>query len=420
MYDSFGAQGVDSAVRKIAAPRRVLDVRVGATVVLLGLTSLFTDVSTEMVSSVLPLYLFVHLGFTPLHFGVFDGLYQGATALVRIAGGVVADRGQRHKEVAAVGYALSAACKLGLWAVGAIWLPTLGLLFLDRTGKGIRTAPRDALISLSSSPRRLAESFGVHRALDTAGALLGPVVAFALLALVPGGYDVVFVVSFCLAVVGLGILVFFVSNVARPMERGVAVSARAAVALLRQPGIRGIAAAGAMLGVVTVSDSLVFLTLQRRALMDPRYFPLLFVGTTLVYLLLAVPAGRLADRVGRVRVFLVGHVLLGGVYVLLLRAEVGTSELLGCLALLGAYYASTDGVLMAIASSRLPAGLLTSGLAVLTTITALGRLVGATAYGAAWTWWDSQTAVLVFLLALLAAIAGARLALGRSLQVAAS
>jgi MFS family permease len=408
VYGSFGTQSL-SAV----AWRRLLDLRVSHTVVLLGLTSLFTDISSEMVSAVLPLYLVLHLGFTPLHFGLVDGLYHGVTALVRVAGGLIADRGRRYKEVAGFGYALSAASKLGLWSAGAAWLPTLGFLFLDRTGKGIRTAPRDALISLSSPRARLGEAFGVHRALDTAGALFGPVVAFALLGLVPGAYDVVFIVSFCVAVVGLGVLLFFVSNA--PAEpSGAVVSLRATGLLLRGPDFRGVVVAGALLSVATVSDAFVYLTFQRQALMDARYFPLLFVGTAAIYLLLAVPAGRLADRAGRRLLFLAGHVLLGGVYVLLLRSKLGAVELIACLVLLGAYYASTDGVLMAIASSRLPAGLLTSGLAVVTTVTALGRLLASTAYGALWTLWGAEATLMVFLLGLLTAVAGAGLALSRT------
>jgi MFS family permease len=414
MYESFGTQSPNAVARQLAIARRLLTVRVSSTVVLLGLTSLLTDISSEMVSAVLPLYLVFHLGFTPLSFGLVDGLYQGVTALVRVAGGLMADRRQRYKEVAGFGYALSAACKLGLWSVGTAWLPTLGFLFLDRTGKGVRTAPRDALISLSSQPTRLGEAFGVHRALDTAGAMLGPVVAFALLGLVPGAYDVIFVLSFCIALIGLGILVFFVSNVpVRDASVAQTVSLLEAFGLLGRPGVRGVVLGGGLLSVVTVSDSFIYLTFQRRALMEPQYFPLLFVGTAAVYLLLAIPAGRLADRLGRRLLFVVGHLLLAAVYVVLLYGQPGAAALIACLSLLGAYYASTDGVLMAIASSRLPPGLLTSGLAVLTTVTALGRLLASTAFGALWMWWGTEITLAVFLLALLLTIPAAAFALGR-------
>ena len=126
--------------------------RVSRTVVLLGLVSLLTDISAEMVSTILPLYLVYTLGFTPLQYGVVDGVYQGASALVRLVSGFTADRTRRHKEVATVGYGLSAVCKLGLVVAGGAFSAIGALVLLDRTGKGIRTAPRDAMISLSSSP----------------------------------------------------------------------------------------------------------------------------------------------------------------------------------------------------------------------------------------------------------------------------
>src|SRR5207248_2439548 len=102
--------------------------------------------------TVLPLYFVMYLHLSPFQFGVVDGIYKGASALVRLLSGFVADRWRRYKEVAALGYALSAASRLGLLLVGAAPGPLVGMVLADRTGKGIRTAPRDALISLSSSP----------------------------------------------------------------------------------------------------------------------------------------------------------------------------------------------------------------------------------------------------------------------------
>src|SRR5215218_9151395 len=110
--------------------------RVSRTVIFLGLTSLFTDISSEMVSAILPLYLVFGLGLTPLTFGIIDGLYQGAAALVQVASALVADRWQRHKEVATTGYALSAICKLAFLAVGSAWTALGAVVLLERTGKG--------------------------------------------------------------------------------------------------------------------------------------------------------------------------------------------------------------------------------------------------------------------------------------------
>ncbi len=113
-------------------------------VVMLGLTSLVTDISSEMVAAVLPLYLTVHLGFTALQFGATDGLLQLATAITALVGALAADRWRRYREVAGVGYAASAASRLGVLAASG-WLPLLGWLSADRVGKGMRTGPRDAL-----------------------------------------------------------------------------------------------------------------------------------------------------------------------------------------------------------------------------------------------------------------------------------
>jgi MFS family permease len=367
-------------------------------------TSFFTDISSEMVNAILPLYLMLTLGFTPLQFGLFDGAYQGMTGLLRIAGGVVADRRRRYKEVAGLGYGLSAACKLGLLASGG-WGVTTAVLFADRTGKGIRTAPRDALISLSSRKDRLAESFGVHRALDTAGALLGPVVAFVLLGVAPRAYDAVFVASFCVALVGLGVLFCFVHNRAPAVAAGTArPSWRAAAGLLRVPKFRRLVVAGGLLSLVTISDAFIYLVLQRRTGMPSRPFPLLFVGTALAYLTLAVPLGRLADRVGRAAVFVAGHVVLGGTYLVLQVAGAGVPTVLLLLGLLGTYYASTDGVLMALTSTALPAELRSSGLALLTTVIAMARFAAALVFGLMWTWRGPDGAVAVFLVGLVVAV----------------
>src|SRR5262245_16294434 len=161
--------------------RRRVTTRVSRTVLLLGVTSMLTDISSEMVTAILPIYLVYTLGMTPLQFGVVDGIQQGAAALVRIGGGVAADRLGKYKEVAAVGYGLSAVSRLLLLIVGRSWSLIGATIFLDRTGKGIRTAPRDALISLSTPDEDLGTAFGVHRAMDTAGAMIGPLIAFCVL-----------------------------------------------------------------------------------------------------------------------------------------------------------------------------------------------------------------------------------------------
>jgi len=389
--------------------------RVSRNVVLLGLTSLFTDISSEMVATILPLYLVFGLGMSPLQFGVVDGLYQGVAALVRVVSGVAADRWRRYKEIAALGYGLSAVCKLGFLAVGGTVTAISSVVVLDRTGKGIRTAPRDALISLSSTPAKLATSFGVHRALDTAGAMLGPLVAFCLLLLSPRGFDAVFVVSFFVALIGLALLVLFVEN--RPPSDdagGPRPSVRSAARLLRSPRFRPLVLVGGVLALFTVSDGFLYLGLQRHLDFDERFLPLLYMATALVYMVLAIPVGRLADRVGRGRVFLGGYMLLLLVYGSLLAPPLGTPSLVVYVLLFGAYYAATDGVLMALASSVLPESHRGSGLALLVTATSLARLVAAVVFGGLWTWLGLDAAIVAFAAGLLLVAPVAAIALART------
>ena len=382
--------------------RRLRWPMVSSSVVLLGLNSFFTDISSEMVATILPLYLLFSLHLAPVQLGIIDGLYQGGSVLVRVGSGLVADRWRRPKEVAAVGYGLSAATKLGLVAIQGPWLALTGLIMIDRIGKGIRTAPRNSIISLSSPPDRLGTAFGVHRALDTAGAMLGPLVAFGLLILLPDAFDAVFVVSFFFAILGLGLLVLFVRNPpgqTAGAARGVSV--RAAVGLLRAPDFRMVVVLGSLLAVATVSDSFIYLALQNQLQFNLGYFPLLFVATALVYMVLALPLGRLADRVGRGTVFLAGYVLLALTYVSLLL-PLGAAQVPVVILLLGTYYAMTDGVLMALASGLIPPAMRASGLGLLASATGLGRLVASVAFGVVWSVFGIQVAIACFLAVLVA------------------
>ena len=372
-------------------------------VVLLGLTSMFTDVSSEMVNAVLPIYLVATLGLAPFAFGLIDGIYQGGSVLVRPISGFLADRTRSPKLVATTGYTLSALTRpFFLVAQGATAIT--GLIIADRIGKGIRTAPRDALISLSSAPADLGLAFGVHRALDTLGAMVGPLLAFVILLAIPNAFDVVFVVSFSVAVLGVAVIGLFVRDIPRDgaaSEDRATVTLRQALALLTRPEFRQLILVGSGLALLTISDAFVYLILQRRFDFGIQLFPLLFVGTAFAYMLLAVPFGRLADRYGRGRVFVAGYGVLALVYASLLVPVLGPAQVVVSVVLLGAYYAMTDGVLAALASAILPADVRGTGLGVLASATNLMRLFASVLFGLAWTLWDVSGAVTVFLAGLL-------------------
>ncbi|MDJ0379913.1 MFS transporter [Streptomyces sp. G-G2] len=374
----------------------------GPTVFALGTVSLITDVSSEMVTAVLPLYLVAGLGLTPLGFGLLDGVYNGVSALVRLTGGHLGDRSGRHKLLAGLGYGLSALCKPLLLL--AHTLPAIGaVLALDRTGKGLRTAPRDAMISLASSPETRGRAFGAHRAMDTAGALIGPVLAFLILRGAADGYDAVFTVSSCVAALGVLVLVLFVPRhtpagrrapAAEPGSVAARVPLRASVGLLRRPGLRRISVCALLLGLCTVSDAFVFLLLQHATGIADRWFALLPLGTAAAFFLLALPLGRLADLIGRRRVFLGGHLALLLAYGLLLTGDVLPGMPYAVLLLHGAFYAATDGVLMAAAADTVPEEHRGAGLALVQTGQALSRFVCSIGFGAAWTAWGARPALI--------------------------
>ncbi|MFJ3718553.1 MFS transporter [Streptomyces sp. NPDC090057] len=416
--------------------------RVAPVVLVLGTVSLITDISSEMVTAVLPLYLVSQLGFSPLGFGTLDGVYNGVSALVQLTGGHLADRVRNHKLMAGLGYGLSALCKPLLLLAGSIG--ALGtVLALERTGKGLRTAPRDAMISLSTPAANQGRAFGVHRAMDTTGAMLGPLAAFLILRAAADGYDAVFGVSACVAVLGVLVLVLFVpgrrretpteavggpgdagepsapdgpggpGGTNRPDPRGgrPPVRVREALALLRLPRLRALAGCAALLGLTTVSDAFVYLLLQRRAGIGEQWFTLLPLGTAAVFLLLAVPAGALADRIGRRTVFLAGHVGLLAAYALLLWAPATPVLAPAVLALHGMFYAATDGVLPAALAGVVPEELRASGLAIVGTSQALARFCCSLAFGAAWTVWGDGPALAGSAVGLLACAAVAGLVL---------
>lgn len=375
---------------------------VAANVVALGAVSLITDVSAEMVTAILPLYLVVGLQFSPAAYGAIDGLYTGATVLLRLVGGYAADLVDRRKPVALLGYGASAVAKLGLLVAGSG--AGIGLaLTVDRAGKGLRTAPRDALITMCTPPDRLGRAFGVHRTMDAAGAFAGPLVALAVLAAAPGSYDSVIMTSFCVALLGVMVLVLFVRDTPGPRPRREALRWRE---LSRGPAVRRLVPVSFLLGLATIGDGFTYLLVAERADLALGWFPLLAVATSGVYLLLATPIGMLADRAGRLPVVLGGYLTLTATYLLLGLASGGLWLVGGVVVLHGTFYAATDGGLMALAGPLLPAGLRATGIALVQSGQALAYLFSSVLFGVAWQVWGTRPALLAAAVVSVVALAG--------------
>lgn len=375
--------------------------RVPGVVVTLGVVSMLTDISSEAVAAILPLYLTAVVGMGAIGYGVIDGLHQGVSALVRVAGGWAADTSDHPKWIAVVGYGLSAFARLGLmFAAGAGAIAAV--VTADRIGKGVRTAPRDVMIATAASTEDLGRAFGVHRALDTVGAAVGPLMAFVVLWLVPDGYLTVMGLSLGFAVVGVALLGLLVPDVRPRMTSATPEPMR--FADLRDPRLVRLLAVAAGLGVLTVGDGFIYLALLDRAEFAAAWFPLLVVGTNVVFLGLAVPLGRLADRIGRARMLGLGHLALVAAYASAASPGKGWIGTVAALVFLGCFYAATDGVLAAVASRAVPAASRASGIAAAQTATALARLMASMGFGLLWYLLGPQTALLVVGAALLAVV----------------
>jgi MFS family permease len=357
---------------------------------MLGVVSLVTDISSESVAAILPLYLTASLGLSAMSYGFIDALYQGVSALVRIGGGWAADRGGHPKWVALLGYGLSAVARFfllfstGLAAISAV-------ISADRIGKGVRTAPRDAMISAASPPESLGLAFGVHRALDTTGAAIGPLMAFAVLWWIPDGYLTVMVISLGFAVLGVALLGLLVPDrvAAEPKSPRPSMHWRD----VASPGLVRLLVVAGVLGLLTVGDGFIYLALLDRGGFAAHWFPLLYVGTNIAYLSLAIPIGRLADRVGRAKVLIWGHgALLASYTTVAVSWNIAASTVLALL-LLGTFYAATDGVIAALAGRLVPTTVRASGIASAQTVVALARMASSAGFGVLWFLFGPQAAL---------------------------
>lgn len=359
--------------------------KVAPVVISLGFVSLLTDISSESVSAILPLYLTSVIGLSTVAYGFLDGLYQGVSALVRIAGGWAADRGDHPKWVAFIGYGLSLIARVGLLFAGG-FVAITAVISADRIGKGIRTAPRDAMIAASTPSAHLGRAFGVHRSLDTVGAAVGPLLAFAVLWVIPDGYTTVMVLSLAFALLGVALLGLLVPDV-RPRAERPATSVDQRPFRWREladPRLTRLLVVAGVLGLFTIGDGFIYLALLDRGGFASTWFPMLYVGTNIAYLCLAIPIGRIADRVGRARVLIVGHTALLLTYASAALPVAGAGVAIVSVLLLGTFYASTDGVIAAVAGRLVKPDLRASGIAAAQTVVALARLAASTGFGLLW------------------------------------
>jgi MFS family permease len=327
----------------------------------LGLVSLLTDISSEMIFTLVPLFVTNVLGAGALAVGLIGGLSESFDAIFRIFSGRISDRLQKRKILAIIGYGLSAIAKPFMLLTSA-WGGVLGVRFGDRLGKGIRTSPRDALIADSVGVETMGKGFGIHRALDTTGAVLGLVIAAVIIYTIQGGgldltrdsYRWMVIVGVVPAFLAVLMLLIFVH------ERGLIRQD-----VLKAPLTSEVAKTGfsrrfkfflLVMGIFTLGNSSDFFVILRAQNLDVSVLniTLMLVLFNLTYALVAIPAGMLSDRLGRKRVIIVGWTIYGLVYLgFALSTSVWHIWLL--FACYGIYYGIVEGVAKAFVADLVPA-----------------------------------------------------------------
>jgi MFS family permease len=356
------------------------------TVVVLSLVSFLNDAASDMIAPLLPLFLTSTLGGGPAVVGLVEGVAEATASLLKLVSGRLADRGWSHKGLVVGGYGISNAARplIGL-ALGWGWV--LALRFLDRIGKGVRASPRDALIAAAAGRSRLGRAFGFHRALDNAGAMLGPLVAFGLLrAGLPLRH--VFLWSLVPGVLVIALLLKGLDDT--PVSSVAARAARLRWGDLDRR-LRGLVLAAGGIALASVPEVFLVLWASARGL-DLAGVSLMWAAANGVKALVAAPAGAASDRFGRLAVLAVGWLARFGLLVGMAVSHTGPSAIAAFFLAYAASMAATEGAERALIGDLASSGHKATAYGLYHMVVGLAALPGALWFGALWQWSGEATA----------------------------
>ena len=341
----------------------------------LGLVSFFADVSSEMLYPLIPIFLTTVLGAPVAVVGLIEGLAEGTASVLKSVSGWWSDRVRRRKPLIFGGYALSAVSK-PLLGIALGWPFALVARVLDRVGKGVRDAPRDSVLADSIDQRYRGKAFGWHRGMDSLGAVVGPLIALALLAALHGDIRSILLLAFVPGVAG-ALLVLLVRDKARVPRT----SEPPALRLL--PGaFRSYVAVWGLFALTNSSD--VFLILRARSLgFSTLTVVLAYTVYNLVYALASPVLGGLSDRVGRRRILRLGLLVFAAVYVGFAFARQGWMIWV-LFAVYGVYIAATDGVGKALAVDLVPDTVRGTAVGVFGTVSGVAAVLASIVAGLLW------------------------------------
>ena len=348
----------------------------------LGVVSLLMDTSSEMIHSLLPVFLTSNLGASALSVGIIEGMAEAIAALTKVFSGVLSDWAGRRKPLVLLGYGLAALTK-PVFALAPSLGWVVGARFADRLGKGLRGAPRDALVAELTPPALRGAAFGLRQSLDTVGAFAGPLIATLVMGLTADTYRVVFWIATVPAGLAVALLIGGVREPAAAPARTSAGRPSWADARRFPPAYWVVVGIATLMTLARFSEAFLLLRAQSVGL-DAALVPLVFVAMNLVYAASSYPVGRLSDRLGR------RGLLLGGFAVLILAdlvlAGAGSiAEVMAGVALWGLHMGMTQGLLATLVADTAPAAQRGTAFGVFNLATAAALLLASVIAGALWT-----------------------------------
>lgn len=347
----------------------------------IGLVSFFTDISTEMIYPLIPLYLVSAFGASPALVGIIEGVAESLASLLKVYSGYISDKFQRKKALALIGYSTGILYKLVLLFAGS-WAGVLCARAVDRFGKGVRTAPRDVLVSESAGENAMGKAFGLHKALDMAGSAIGILLTYFLLAGSDGNieYKKLFAVSVIPAFLGIGMFIFIREKRA---ERPAGSQLKLFGSFAGLDGRLKLYLLVVLLFTLGNSSN-AFLLLKAKAVgFDDRTVILLYFLCNITASVLSVPCGRLSDKIGRKSLLVSGYLVFSAVYFGFAFAF-NRPFMTGMFILYGVYTAMITGVERAFVAEISPEGLKGTMLGLQSTVAGIALLPASVITGILW------------------------------------
>lgn len=368
--------GKKSKVLKMEDRKR----KIQSTVFFLGLVSFFTDLSSQMIVPVLPLFLTSVLHVQIGTIGIIEGIAESTASVLKLFSGWLSDRMGRRKPLMVIGYGLSNLTK-PFFALSSSWGQILAVRFADRFGKGVRAAPRDALLADITTKEARGKAFGFRRSMDALGAALGPLVAFWILAVSQGSYQTVFWASAIPGFLAIVCLIFFVKEKVQSSRENKRSLPKISFKNFDRRFI-WFTVVAMLFAIANFSDAFLILRAQNVG-MSPALIPLAYLTFNLIASVFSIPVGALSDRIGRRPIIITGYLIFAAIYLGFGFAN-SVGWMWGLFIVYGLYYAATEGIQKAYIADMIPEGQRGTAMGTFNALTGFAALPASVLAGFLW------------------------------------